>query len=129
MNKQCFSPEVISLISRQDQEGYYCPICSLSLRPYMETPSYLICSIESRDHDFDALSYDSAIFTYRTGENFDDKMYEVHINYVSQFTSIIKYSNLLQDQNNIKFDYVIDNLNFRNVNSIIDQLEMYFLLS
>lgn len=128
MNNSYFSDKIISLVSLPNSSGYYCSICSRLLVPFINDQEHLRCPNKTGDHDFDILSYDNAIFTYRSGEGFD-KIYEVHINYGVSKTFITDHSKT-SFNNLISLDFIVfSDLDYCDKDYMLEKVETYLLLS
>ena len=119
-------PEILSIISRPGKNEYCCPVCSSALE--MNNIGDLYCSLLlPGHHQINFKQYSN--FSYQSFDLwflFDKNGYTASISYDTgtSYIATSKYSKY-----SLTFDFIIPNINFSNLNSIVEQIDLYFLLS
>lgn len=110
------NPQFIKLVSRENSEEFYCPIC------LKELVSNRYCIRDN--HKFSMKAYYMCTFDYyRNNKEYsiilrDDDPYTIfNINDCCTQKCIFK----------MDFEYTIDDFNFKDINSVIQRIETYAL--
>lgn len=124
----CFSKEILNIISLENKEGYWCPICSNPLdKIYPRAFEDLFCPNKNeKNHEFAV--YDPRFANYcnlRFKITKEDKEYVFFINIKTKTVNV----NIYQNDRYLLQGALLENLDNFNIKFLIEQADTYLLFS